>query len=231
MTFAQKAILFHQNLDFRAQLPGDIRIMNPYKEDPRVMDIVKEFYLKFYNDTRQRNIILGINPGRHGAGITGIPFTDTIRLEEQCGIKMPGVRSFEPSSVFIYDMIKAYGSPSRFFSDFYISAVVPLGFTSPGRNNVHVNFNYYDDPSLFRAVEDFIKVTIHSQLQFGISEDICFCLGTGKNYRFLEKLNVEERYFQKIIPLEHPRYIMQYKSKQKEHYIEKYVEAFRSIKE
>lgn len=230
MTFAQKAILFHQNLEFRGKLPDKIRIMNPYREDPIVMDIVKEFFMKFYNDTQVRHLIIGINPGRHGAGITGIPFTDTIRLEEQCGIRFTGVRSFEPSSVFIYDMIKAYGGLAEFFSGFYISAVVPLGFTAPGKNNDHVNYNYYDDPALLIAVKDFIIRSIRSQLQFGISDDVCFCLGTGKNFRFLEKLNEKEGFFKSIVPLEHPRYIMQYKSKKKEQYIDKYVKAFRNVK-
>lgn len=30
--------------------------------------------------------ILGINPGRFGAGTTGIAFIDPIRLENECGI-------------------------------------------------------------------------------------------------------------------------------------------------
>ncbi len=34
-----------------------------------------------------RYLILGINPGRFGGGITGIPFTDPIRLQNICGIE------------------------------------------------------------------------------------------------------------------------------------------------
>lgn len=225
MTFAEKVIRFHRDLDFKGTLPGDIRIMNPYRDNPVVMNVVEAFYRKFYNDNNPRRLILGINPGRFGAGITGIPFTDTIRLEEKCGLKIPATRSFEPSSVFVYEMIDAYGGPAKFFSDYYISAVVPLGFTSPGKNDKHVNYNYYDDPRLLEAVSGFVKASLETQLEFGIIRDVCFCLGTGKNFRFLEKYNKENDYFQKIEPLEHPRFIMQYKSKQKEQYLKRYVEA------
>lgn len=227
MTFAEKVISFHKNLDFKGTLPGNIRIMNPFRENPFVMEIVEAFYKRFYSDNHKRRLILGINPGRFGAGTTGIPFTDTVRLAEKCGLQIPGVKSFEPSSVFVYEMIDAYGGVEKFYSDYYISAVVPLGFTAPGKKEKHVNYNYYDDPHLSEAVEGFIKDSIETQLGFGILTDVCFCLGTGKNFRFLEKFNNINGYFGRIEPLEHPRFIMQYRSKQKEQFITRYVEALR----
>jgi hypothetical protein len=65
-----------------------------------------------------------------GAGATGIPFTDTKRLESDCAeSKTPDIATHEPSSVFVYEMIKAYGGPKNFYgNDFYISSVSPLGF-------------------------------------------------------------------------------------------------------
>jgi hypothetical protein len=71
---------------------------------------------------------------------------------------------------------------------------------------------------------DFIKESLKRQFEFGIQRDICFCLGTGQNFKFLLDLNNEFRFFEKIIPLEHPRYVMQYKSKEKYIYIRKYVD-------
>ena len=58
-----------------------------------------------------------------------------------------------------------------------------------------------------------------------LGEETVFCLGMGKNLKFLEKLNATHRWLDSIVPLEHPRYIMQYKSKQVEAYIEKYLHA------
>ena len=76
------------------------------------------------------------------------------------------------------------------------------------------------------ALKSFIVDTIQQQIKFGIDTSACYCLGTGKNFKYLEKLNAEYHFFTKVIPLEHPRYIMQYKLKLKSVYIEKYLKSF-----
>ncbi len=228
-TFAEKIIDFYNTLNFKGSLPHGISIMNPYRDNPEIIPLITKFYLQFYNDYNQRHMILGINPGRFGAGVTGIPFTDTKRLNEKCGLFVNGISTFETSSVFIYDMIDQFGGPGKFYSDFFVSAVSPLGFTASGRKGNVVNYNYYDSKKLTDAVYDFIITTIEKQLDFGIIKDVCFCLGAGKNFKFIEELNNKLRYFSQIVPLEHPRYIMQYKSKQKQYYITKYIDEFRKL--
>ncbi|MCJ7449293.1 MAG: DUF4918 family protein [Bacteroidales bacterium] len=223
-TFAEKMISFCKELDLKRSLPERISIMNPFRNDPDVISAISQFYKRFYNDKRSRHIILGINPGRFGAGITGIPFTDTIRLKEKCGISIPGLKSYETSSVFIYEMIDRYGGPEKFYNDFFISSVSPLGFTSAGKNRKEINYNYYDSKKLIDVIYDFIVESLKKQLEFGIYRDTCLCLGTGKNFRFLSKLNSENHFFGRIVPIEHPRFIMQYKSKEKQRYIETYLE-------
>jgi hypothetical protein len=225
-TFGEKVIAFYRDLEFKGKLPPGISIMNPFRESPRILPVVSAFNSKFYNDTNERHIILGINPGRFGAGVTGLPFTDTVRLQEKCGLAIEGIATFETSSVFIYEMIDAFGGPGKFYSKFYISAISPLGFTAVGKKGNAVNYNYYDSRKLSEAVYGFILETLEKQLEFGIKRDICFCLGTGQNYKFLFELNEEKKYFGKIVPLEHPRYIMQYKTKKKNEYIGKYLEEF-----
>ena len=108
-SFAQKVISFNKNLKFSGKLPKDFSVMNPFLENPETLVVMKEFYEKFYNDNRKRKFIIGINPSRHGAGVTGVPFTDTKNLEKYCGIKMTSARTHEISSVFMYDMIEELG--------------------------------------------------------------------------------------------------------------------------
>lgn len=223
-TFATKVIDFYSTLEFNGTLPSGISIMNPFKENSEIIPVITKFYGKFYNDNYQRHLILGINPGRFGAGVTGIPFTDTKRLSDICGLSINGLTTFETSSVFVYEMIDEFGGTEKFYSNFYISSVSPLGFTAEGKNGREVNFNYYDSKKLTEAVYDFMIRTIEQQLEFGIKRDVCFCLGTGKNFKFISELNKKLKYFDNIVPLEHPRYIMQYKSKQKQLYITKYVQ-------
>lgn len=229
-TFAEKVISFNKQLNYKGSLPDGIHIMNPFREDTKVMGLSTAFYRKYYNDTRPRFIILGINPGRFGGGITGIPFTDPKRLVEKCGIPYSGKMAHEPSSVFIYEMIDAYGGAEKFYGQFYINSICPLGFTAvkPGSKTV-VNYNYYDSASLTEAVYPFIIKSIKQQIALGVHTHTCFCFGTGKNETFLKKLNEKEKFFGEIIALEHPRFIVQYKSKSKDVYIDKYLSAFQRI--
>ena len=226
-TFGEKVIAFNKGLSLEIPLPDGIRVMNPFRENDQALELSSAFYLKFYNDYRMRRLILGINPGRFGAGVTGIPFTDTRRLERYCGLKAEGVVTHEPSSVFIYEMIQAYGGVKNFYGDFYINSPSPLGFVKANPGGKEVNYNYYDHPGLQNLLHDFIIASLKAHISMGINPDVAFCLGTGKNYQFLNKLNEQYQFFGKLVPLEHPRYVMQYKSKQKQEYIIKYLEKLK----
>lgn len=225
-TFADQVIRFNSGLSFDGKLPPGIHIMNPFRESAQIVDIMRQFYKKFYDDTRPRRLILGINPGRLGAGATGVPFSDTKRLAAYCGITVNGFQTHEPSSVFVYDVINAYGGVEPFYQDFYISSLCPLGFISRRPNGTEVNYNYYDSKALSTAVYGFMVRSLEQQLAFGIGTRVCYCMGTGKNAAFLQQLNEKEGFFEQIVPLEHPRYVMQYKTKTKQAYIEKYLAAF-----
>jgi hypothetical protein len=228
-SLADKIIEFNTSLEFKGLLPKGINLMNPFKDNADILAVSSLFYQKFYNDTHPRHLIMGINPGRFGAGVTGIPFTDTKRLTNECGLTYAGKETHEPSSVFVYEVIKAYGGVNKFYSDFYINSVSPLGFTISDNNGKEKNYNYYDSNELTSAVYPFMVESIKRQLAFGFKTDLCFCFGTGQNEKFLRLLNDEYGFFQSIIALEHPRFIMQYKSKLKQFYIDKYVNAFNQI--
>jgi hypothetical protein len=185
------------------------------------------FIKKFYNDNKPRKLILGINPGRFGAGVTGVPFTDSKRLENECRIEIEGVSTHEMSSVFVYDFINAYGGVDQFYSDYYINSVCPLGFLIVDNKGHEKNYNYYDSKDLEKAVKPFIIKTLKEQIDFGMDRDVCYSLGSGKNFKYLKDLNKELNLFKKIQPLEHPRYIMQYKTKLKDEYIRKFIDILK----
>ncbi len=229
--FADRVIEFNRKLEFKGSLPDGINIMNPFRGgNDYILQVSSAFYRKFYSDNSPRRLILGINPGRFGAGFTGVAFTDTKRLTSECGIPYTGRQTHEPSSVFIYEMIKAYGGPEKFYSHFYITSICPLGFTQTGQNGREKNYNYYDRPDLTAAVYDFMTENIRKQIELGVLTDTCFCLGTGKNEKFLLELNAKYKFFGKIIALEHPRFIMQYRSKSMQDYIGKYLQSFQACR-
>lgn len=224
-TFAERVINFNKNLRLDISLPVGIRVMNPFTENPHALAVSSAFYRKYYADNKKRRLILGINPGRHGAGVTGIPFTDTKRLIQKCDLEIDGLHTHEPSSVFVYDVIEAYGGVEKFYSDFYINSPSPLGFLKINEKGRELNYNYYDSKELQKLLKDFMVKSIWAHISMGINCDVAYCLGTGKNYSYLEMLNAENRFFNQLIPLEHPRYVMQYKSKQKDIYLAKYLDA------
>lgn len=228
MTKASRILDFYKNVDFDGELPDNIHLLNPYKDHPEIQDSVYQFYNKYYNDEKPRHLILGINPGRLGAGATGIPFTDTKRLQDICEIQVSGKTTHEPSSVFVYEMIDAFGGPELFYQHFYINSVCPLGFVKKSEEKL-VNYNYYDSTVLTSVVSQFIIDNIRQQIDIAGTTDVCYCLGTGKNFKYLNKINTIYHFFDEIVPLEHPRYIMQYRTIQKARYIEDYVEKLQKI--
>lgn len=228
-TFAERAITFNNSLQFEGILPQGVGVMNPFEENPEAVKASEQFYRRYYNDNNNRHILIGINPGRFGAGQTGVPFTDPIRLRDECRIPYEGGTSRESSSVFIYEMISAFGGVEKFYSNFFISALSPLGFTKLTAKGNSVNHNYYDSKELLELSTPFMIESLEKQLSLGIYTDKAICLGTGKNYQFLKKLNSTYGFFKEIIALEHPRFIIQYKSKFKDEYILKYVETLNSL--
>ena len=223
-TIGNKVVAFNKKLQFLRELPEGFAVLNPFFDNPETLKVMTEFYHKFYNDQNQRKFIIGINPSRHGAGVTGVPFTDTKRLETVCGIEMKSAHTHEISSVFMYEVIEAFGGVERFYQEFYINSPFPLAIV---RNTIrgNLNANYYDDKKLFEAVKPFMIQSLKDHISLGLDTSEVFILGK-KNATFIEKINSQEHFFDKMTVLEHPRYIQQYKSKEIEFYIVKYLEAF-----
>ena len=226
MTKADRILSYYKSLDFdRSLLDGDLDVLNPFAgASPAQEAALQEFYRKFYGDERQRELILGINPGRLGAGATGIPFTDTKRLIE-CGIPFDEFATHEQSAEFFYQMLDAFGGARRFYRKFFVGSVCPLGFVAR-RNGNWVNFNYYERARFAKAITPYLLGQIREQLELAGRNERIIVFGKGENFKFLQNLNKTHGFTPALVPLEHPRYIIQYKRKQIGKYIAKYLEVF-----
>lgn len=222
-TIGDKIIDFNLHLDYDGPLPPGFQVINPFRDNPLAVDVMKTFYHKFYGDHFKRSFIIGINPSRHGAAVTGIPFTDTKRLASACGILMPSAHTHEISSVFMYKVIAAYGGAQAFYRDFYINSPFPLAIVRQ-QGNAWLNANYYDDPNLFDCLRPFMIKCLKRHINLGLHTKEVYVLGK-KNAQFLQKLNKEAGLFDLTIILDHPRYIQQYKSKDAGLYIDGYLQA------
>lgn len=214
-TFAERAFRFYTSLA-TPRVPRGVTVMNPYT-DAQAQSYVRTFLDKFFSDNRERTLILGINPGRFGAGITGITFTDPVALADDCEIPNDLPRKRELSSIFIYQVINHLGGPRQFYDRFFLSAVSPLGFTRDGKN-----LNYYDERKLEATMIPYIVSSIEAQIALGCRRDRVIVLGRGQNATFLKRLNDEHRWFASIHALDHPRFILQYRRKQVKNFIRKY---------
>ncbi|MEJ5263519.1 MAG: uracil-DNA glycosylase family protein [Ignavibacterium sp.] len=223
MSFASKAIGYFCNLKSPHKKISGIEIINPYRS-PEVKSVVKEFFTKFYSDNNDRIFIIGINPGRFGGGLTGISFTDSVALREHCGIENNLGNKKELSSKFIYQLANEFGGTKKFFSRVFLTALYPFALIQNGKN-----YNYYDDNSIaLRLTKDIIK-NISAQISFGAKRDFAIILGK-KNADYFIPINKEMKFFDKLIILEHPRYIMQYKLKSVDRYIKKYTDVIKNNK-
>ena len=200
-------------------LPAGVEAQSPFRE-PAVFDLLSQFAHKFYPDAVPRVAVLGINPGRLGMGRTGVAFTDPTALTDFCGIEhnLPRQRP-ETSTQFVYKVISAMGGPAAFYQHFYVGSLYPLVLLKNG-----LNYNYYDSPALTKALWPDIQLSLRLQVEvLGLRRDVAVSLGK-RNGEFFKRLNAELSLFDEIIVLDHPRYLMQYKSREEATNVAHYVE-------
>lgn len=228
ITFAEQILQFNDKLSRKSiDLPAGYKFINPFKggQKEQVRKVTTAFYQKYYNDTYTRRLILGSSPARRGTAVTGVPFEDAKHLQSETGIFIDKFYINQSSSGFLYDVIREYGGCNKFYTAFYMNFVCPLGIVRTNSKGNEVNCNYYESKKLQEYLYSFVVSTIRSQIGFGIDTSVCYCIGSGKNYSFLSKINNKYNFFNTIIPLEHPRFIMQYNSKHKDFFIEKYISS------
>ena len=228
--FYQNVLQFNNELSkISLLLPDGYKVVNPFVGEQKelVNDASNIFYKRFYNDTNKRRLILGSSPARRGTAVTGIPFEDATHLKTKTGISIKNFNIKKASSNFLYDVMEEYGGCEKFYSKFYMSFLCPLGIVKINSKGNEVNCNYYDNKELKDILYPLIIHSLKEQINFGIDTSVCYCIGSGENYKFLKQINEEYNFFKKIIPLEHPRFIMQYNSSKKDQFLKKYLIAFR----
>lgn len=218
MKTSQAFFRYLTSLDPKLGLSKGYSVIYPYS-DPEVKRVLKVFCDSFYSDEKERVLMLGINPGRFGAGVTGVPFTDPVALDAACGIANEFDKRSELSSAFIHEMIKTIGGPRVFYNKVLLSSVCPLGFLHGTKN-----CNYYDAPMLIKKTKDLIRDSLKRHMKMNVRRDKVIILGK-KNASFLLGLDSISNVFKDFIVLDHPRYIMQYRSQLKSDYIRDYIQA------
>lgn len=229
-TVAHRILQFNEELERTTlALPPGFTVINPFNgpQKESVRKVTRAFYNKYYSDDEPRRLVLGSSPARRGTAVTGVPFEDAAFLESGMGVDVEGYAVSRPSAGFLHDVISRYGGRDKFYADFVMSFVCPLGLAKTSSKGKEVNCNYYENKKLLKLLQSFLVDTLERQLAFGTDTSVCYCIGSGENFAFLSGLNEGRRFFRKIVPLEHPRFITQYNRDREEEFVDKYLRAFR----
>jgi len=131
---------FHKDFtsEFSKELEElDIGVLSDFCNNKEVM---LEFYHRYIEPNEPKIVLCGINPGRRGAGQTGVPFFDFNSLSKI----LPNIErnDTEESAKFMYSIIKHFGVDD-FFKYFYLSNISCIGFYNLKTGK---NINYYELP-------------------------------------------------------------------------------------
>ncbi|GEN95615.1 uracil-DNA glycosylase family protein [Pediococcus ethanolidurans] len=228
MSFSREILNFNNELAaISIDLPDKFKIINPYSGDQKeaVLKTTSIFYQKYFNDFNSRRLILGSSPARRGTAVTGVPFEDAETLQNETGILIDNFHINQSASNFLNEVMNRYGGRKQFYGNFYPSFVCPFGLARINSKGNEVNCNYYENKKIQKLLFPYMISSIRKQLDFGIDTSICYCIGSGENYKVLTEINQNYHFFKTIIPLEHPRFITQYNSRNKDMYMEKYLKA------
>jgi len=220
-SFAQFVERFLTQVSISDHLPSGIEILQPYG-NPEVRRVLHEMCVRYYSSSSRRIGVWGINPGRFGAGLTGLSFTDPWAVHHDLGITTTLSGRREMSAEFISMVIAAYGGPTSFYHDVYMSALSPLGFIRDG-----VNINFYDDPALEKLMTPNIIRWMNDVFEHRVRRDVTILLGSGKLRTFMERSVREAAGVSEVVYLDHPRYIMQYRRRDVVRYVQLYVDTIR----
>ena len=202
-TVAHRVLEFNEELaDTVLELPPGFKVINPFSGPQRghVRKVTGAFYQRYYNDHKPRRLVMGSSPARRGTAVTGVPFEDAEFLESETGTGIDGYVISRSSSGFIHDVITRYGGRDRFYGDFVMSFVCPLGLVTTNSKGNEVNCNYYENKKLLESLRSFITDTMKRQLAFGADASVCYCIGSGENFKFLSRLTRTNVSFKRSCP-------------------------------
>ena len=114
---------------------------------------IKRFHEKYVIGNKPHIMLVGINPGRFGAGKTGIPFLDFDSLSKL----LPDIDSNESerSSKFIFDIIEDIGV-EKFYQQCHISNLSWFGFYDL-TNIKNVNYNLLPKHIATVLLDNFVE--------------------------------------------------------------------------
>jgi hypothetical protein len=83
--------------------------------------------------------------------------------------------------------------------------------------------NYYELEFIRNKWKPYFIECMETQLAAGGNREKAYILGQGENYAYFKKLNDDYGFFSKLVSLPHPRWVMQYRFRQKSSFVNNYI--------
>lgn len=192
----------------------NIKILSKFLENK---NNIIEFHKRYVQPNSPKIVICGINPGRNGAGLTGIPFIDFKSLSKM----LPNIakEESEQSAKFFYSVIQEFGI-ENFYQKFHVTNISWYGFSQIDKQK-NVNYDNISTEIAIFLIEKFVE-----EMEF-INPD--FIIPLSKNV-FYELKSLKERNKIKAeigTRLCHPSWISTYRSNDINLWTNKYVETLK----
>lgn len=159
-------------------------------------NIIK-FHEKYVQPNSPKIVMCGINPGRRGAGITGIPFIDTNSLSKM----LPDISNpkSEKSAKFFFSIIEEFGI-NEFYRNVHVTNMSWFGFYKLDKGT-NINYN-----SLPTEIQNVLIDKFVEEIDF-INPVVIIPIGDIVNWELLYNLKVKNRLNEEIGQrLYHPAY-------------------------
>ena len=192
----------------------NIRILSEFLDNEK--NII-EFHKKYVEPNSPKIVICGINPGRKGAGKTGIPFIDFASLTRM----LPDIKEndSEQTAKFFFSVIQKIGI-ENFYKNFHVTNLSWFGFSRIDKNK-NVNYDNEDIPAEIKncLIDKFVEEMelINPDYIITLSKDVLYELKSLKEQKKISS-EIGAR-------LNHPSWITTYRSKDINMWKIKYVET------
>ena len=139
----------------------DIEIIEKDEDEDALKNQIL-FDEKYYHEGFPKIVLCGINPGRKGAGVTGVPFVDMATLAERLSdnkISFNGSGK-EQSAQYFNEIVnhEEFGA-KKFYKHFYVTNFSWVGFIEKINNPTKIiNHNYHElNPEAQQYINDAFK--------------------------------------------------------------------------
>ena len=87
------------------------------------------------------------------------------------------------------------------------------------------NINYYEMKNWRNDLLPAVEKELEKHLSWNVNRSKVISIGRGENAKVLKEINDRRGWFEEVVALPHPRWILQYRRKRKDEFLEEYLRA------